>query len=243
MRPEPSDLHARRRGPRRLVALAAAAAGAVPLTACGSIGDAQQVLDRARLVNDFAERLSHASELTYTAEYQLPDGRIAKIAQAQHPFRAAYTYPGGKFVITSEEIADCRTTGTATTCTLTPPPSTGTDPTASLFGAAGTDGLIPPAEVVGLLTAASLSTNAVIKQHDTTIGGEHATCVDVFGVENAAASEFHACLTVAGVLGSFSGKVDGADAEISLTRYDETVDENAFDLPPGARVVDHRPAR
>ena len=30
------------------------------------------MIDRARLVNDLASRLDHASELTYTAEYQLP---------------------------------------------------------------------------------------------------------------------------------------------------------------------------
>jgi hypothetical protein len=248
MRPEPSDLRARRRATRRpvrravLAALAAAVAGVAVLGGCGSIGDAQQVVDRARLVNDFAERLSHAGDLTYTAEYQLPDGATARIAQAQHPFRAAYTYPGGKFVITPERIADCRT-GAATTCTLTAPPSAGTDPTTSLLGAVDQSGLVPPAVVVGLLTAASLSTNAVIKQHDTTVGGEHATCVEADGVENAAASAFTACLTVAGVLGSFSGTVDGTGVAISLTRYQDSVAEDAFDLPPGAQVVDERPGR
>ena len=224
-----------------LASVAALAAGFAALAGCGSIGDAQQVVDRARLVNDFAERLSHAGELTYTAEYQLPDGGTASIAQAQRPFRAAYTYPDGKLVVTPERIADCRSENGTTTCMLTALPSAGIDPVANLLGDGSDRGLIAPSEVVGLLTAASLSSNAVIEQHDTTVGGEHATCVDVTGVENAAASSFTACLTGAGVLGSFSGTVDGANIGISLTRFADTAAENAFDLPPGAKIVDKRP--
>src|SRR5206468_12406862 len=134
----------------RLAALAAAAVAVAPLAACGAMGDAQQVIDRARLVNDFAERLNHADELTYTAEYQLAGGGTAKIAQAQRPFRAAYTYPGGKLITTAERTADCRTRTSTTTCTLTAPPSPGADPTSGLLDLVGDGGLILPTKVVGL---------------------------------------------------------------------------------------------
>jgi hypothetical protein len=232
MRPEPSRFRARMAA--LVVVCAAAVAG---LAGCGSIGDAQQVVDRARLVNDFADRLSHAAELTYTADYQLIDGGAARIAQAQRPFRAAYTYPGGKLVITPEQVADCRTASGATTCTLTPPPSAGTDPTSGLLSAVGNRELIPPTEVVGLLTAASLSSNAQIREDDTTVGGEHATCVHVDGVENAAASSFTACLTTDGVLGSFSGTVNGRAVGVTLTGFDDSAAEDSFDLPAGAKTV------
>jgi hypothetical protein len=215
----------------------AAAVGAT-LAGCG---DAQQVIGRAHLVNELASRLDRASELTYTADYQLADGQRATIAQAQDPGRAAYTYPGGKFATTPDSTADCRVEAGATTCTLTTPPSPSTDATFSLLSAVRERGLVPPTLVVGLLTSASLSPNTVIKQHDTTLAGEHATCISVSGVENSAASQFDACITSAGVLGSFKGLVNSKAMEVSLIRYVASVTDDAFDLPAGARIVDQRP--
>jgi len=209
------------------------------VSGCGSIGEAQQVVDRARLVNDLAGRLSQAGELTYLADYQLSGGGLATIAQAQHPLRAAYTYPGGKLMITP----DATTTCTGAACTLTGPPTPGADATTGLLAIVGPRGLVPPTAVVGLLTAASLSANAVISQHDTTIAGVHATCVDVSGVENAPASAFTACITSDGVLGSFHGTLTGTAMTVSLVRYRDTVSADAFDVPAGATVVDKRAGR
>jgi hypothetical protein len=211
----------------------------VALAGCGSIGDAQQVIDRARLVNDLASRLDHASELTYTAEYQLPGGDHATIAQAQNPVRVAYTYSGGVYATTKEATIDC----TGTTCTLTDPPSPIADSQTGMQDRMIEHGLVPPTTVVGLLTAASLSSNAVIQQHDTTIAGEHATCVSVSGVENSEAAQFDACITATGVLGSFKGTVNAKPMEVSLIRYVPSVAENAFDPPAGAKTVDKRPGR
>ncbi|MGC9666735.1 hypothetical protein ACNTMW_09280 [Planosporangium sp. 12N6] len=211
------------------------------LAGCDSIGDAQQVIDRAHLVNDLASRLDHATELTYTAEYQLPGGQHATITQAQQPLRTAYSYPGGTFVTTPNATIDCRTDGGATTCTLTGPPSPSTEATTALLRALHDHGLMPPTMVVGLLTAASMSPDAVIRQQDTTLAGEHATCTSVTGVENAAATEFDACITSAGVLGSFKGVVDGKATDVSLIRYATTVTATAFDPPAGATIVDNRP--
>lgn len=230
------------RGTRAAYAVVAAAALVSVLTGCTAIGDAQQVIDRARLVNDLASRLDHAGELTYTAEYQLSGGGRATIAQAQDPLRVAYTYPQGKLMLLPDRTVDCRaaTAGAAPTCTLSAPPSATTDPASGLLAAVGDRGLVPPTVVVRLLTAASLSSDAVVAQHDTTIAGEHATCVDVAGVENAPSSKFTACITAAGVLGQFSGTFDGAAVDASLTRYADSVAEDAFDLPSAAKVVDTR---
>jgi hypothetical protein len=240
MRParrRPSARHPRQRAAAALIAAAVAAA----LAGCGSIGDAQQVIDRAHLVNELASRLDHASELTYTADYQLPGGEHATIAQAQEPLRAAYSYPGGKFATTPDATIDCHPDNGAMTCTLTAPPSPSTDATTTLLNALRDHGLVPPTLVVGLLTSASLSSNTVIKQHDTTLAGEHATCVGVSGVENSAASQFDACITSAGVLGSFKGAVNSKAMEVSLIRYAASVAADAFDLPSGAQIVDQRP--
>jgi hypothetical protein len=222
-----------------LATAAVVVTAAVALTGCGSIGDAQQVIDRARLVNDLANRLDHASELTYTAEYQLPGGNHASIAQAQTPVRVAYTYPGGMYATTKEATIDC----TGPTCTLSGPPSPIADSQAGLQDRMIKHGLVLPTTVVGLLTAASLSSNAVIVQHDITIAGEHATCVSVSGVENSDAAQFDACITATGVLGSFKGTINATPTEVSLIRYIPSVAENAFDPPAGAKTVDERPGR
>jgi hypothetical protein len=212
-----------------------------PLAACGSIGDAQQVIDRARLVNDLASRLDRATELTYTAEYQMPDGSRYTIAQAQQPVRVAYTYPGGKVATTPDASTDCLAAA-AVTCTLTGPPSPATDAQTELSTALHDRALVSPTLVIGLLTAASLSSNAVIRQHDTTIAGEPARCVDVTGVENSSATQFDACITSTGVLGSFNGTVDGKLMSVSLIRYLPSVAPDAFGPLAGAKIVDRRPA-
>ena len=217
-----------------------AGAMALLLAGCGPVTDTRQVLDRSKLVNEMASRLDKASTLTYTAEYKLPDGQHATVAQAQQPIRAAYTYPTGKFVTTTLLTMDCRATGGATDCTVDPPPTPKSD-TSGLFVAMRERGLVPPTLVIGLLTAASLSSDAAIKRSETTIAGQPATCVEVSGVRDAAATDFDACITDNGVLGSFDGTVDDKESDVSLVKYETTVAPDAFDPPAGAETVDNRP--
>jgi hypothetical protein len=217
------------------------AAAAALASGCQSMDDASAVVDRATLVNDLASRLDGSGQLTYSADYQLSGGRAATIAQAQEPLRSAYIYPGGKVTVTSEATTACRAEGAATRCTVTPPPSPANKPAVTLFEDAGAQGLVAPTVVVSLLTAAALDPDAVVAQSDTTVAGRHATCVQVERVQNAAASEFGACITTEGVLGSFEGVVNGAAVDIALTRYRDAVDATAFATPAGATVVDHRP--
>jgi hypothetical protein len=222
-----------------LAVLAFALAGAA---GCGSLAEAQQVIGRADLVNELSARLSAAEQLSYSADYQLPGGRSAAIARDQEPPRSAYTYPGGKLIITEEATTECRGEAAGrTSCQLTVPPSPSANPAASLFKNPGEHGLVPPSVVVGLLTSAALDTDALIEQHDTTVAGQHATCVTVRAVENAPASSFDACVTTAGVLGSFSGEVNGSPVELALTGYRDTTEDAAFELPRGAAVADRRP--
>lgn len=208
---------------------------------CGTIDDANQVIGRADLVNDLASRLDRAAELTYSADYRLPGGETASISQSQQPPRAAYTYPGGKLTVTADATTECDTTGSTATCTLTPPPSPGTKPTATVFAGVNAHGMVTPPVVINLLTAAALDAGAVIEESDTTIAGRHATCVRVKEVADAAASSFDACITTEGLLGSFTGVVDGTPVDIALSRFRDSVDGSAFDLPSGAGVIDRRP--
>lgn len=208
---------------------------------CQTLDDAGRVIGRADLVNELASRLDGASELTYLADYQLPGGQNASIAQSQTPPRAAYTYPGGKLTVTADATTECVAAATARhTCTLTPPPAYTNKPSVAVFQSANARGLVTPPVVINLLTAAALDPNATVEQHDTTVAGRHATCVKVRQVTNAAAPNFDTCITTEGVLGSFAGAVDGTDVDLALSRYRGVVENSAFELPTGAGVVDRR---
>jgi len=212
------------------------------VTGCQTLDDAGRVIGRADLVNDLAARLDRSNELTYTADYQLPGGRTASISQSQNPVRAAYVYPGGKLTVTAEATTECDTSRKKPTCTLSAPPAPSTKPAITVFNQMNKHGLVTPPVVVGLLTAAALDPAAVIEQNDTTIAGRHATCVQVRELSNAAASSFDACITGEGVLGSFTGTVDGTELRVTMSRYRDAVENSVFELPPGAGVVDRRPA-
>jgi hypothetical protein len=222
----------------RVVLAAVLVAGA---GGCVAINQSQAGAGRVQLVSDLADRLDKAGELTYTATYRLPQGDTATISQAQRPGRTAYGYPDGKLILTPEATADCRTQAQLTTCTLTPTPAPGTDSGTGVLGGISVRGVIAPAVVINLLTAAALDADAVVTTHDTTLAGQNATCVHIKGVRNAASSEFDVCVTTDGVLASFAGTVGGARVDVHLDRYDQTVAPNAFDLPAGAKIVDRRP--
>lgn len=228
-----------------LLAGAGALAMLVTVPGCGAISGAQEVSSRTQLINNLADRLSTVNSLTYTAVYQIPHGRTGTIAQSQDPPRAAYTYPGGKVILNQRYTAECATASGTTSgrmrCTLTPAPSPSSQPTTTLLALVGDRGLIAPGTVIGLLAAAALDSTTVVDQHDTTIAGEHATCVDISGVANAPASAFSLCVTMDGLLGSFTGTVDGSRIEIMLDHFSRSVAADAFALPDGATVVDKRP--
>ncbi|MET7880383.1 hypothetical protein [Micromonospora profundi] len=217
--------------------LAVSVIASLTVTGCQTFEDAGRAMGRSDLVNDLAARLDRALELTYSADYQLPGGQAAGIVQAQDPARSAYIYPGGRLTVTPEAVTRCTETGGRMACTLVTPPTPGTKPTVALFAEANQQGLVTPPVVIGMLTAAALDPEAVIKQSDTTIAGRHAACVEV----QRADGNFTACVTTEGVLGSFNGPVDGKPTELALSRYSETVQKDAFDPPPGAGVVDRRP--
>lgn len=222
--------------------LAGSVAALLLLAGCQTLDDAAQVVDRSDLVNDLVAQLTGATELTYSADYQLPGGRRASIAQAQGPLRAAYTYPGGKLTVTADAVTACDLSGRTPTCTVLPPPSPSDRPPADVFAGVSARGLVAPAVVIDLLTAAALDADAIVDEYDTTVAGRHANCLKVRQLANAAARGFDACVTNEGALGSFTGSVDGWPIEQVMSRYRDTVDATAFDPPADAGLLDRRPA-
>lgn len=218
--------------------LAASVIASLTVTGCQALDDAGQALGRADLVNDLAARMDRALEQTWIADYQLAGGRSASIAQTKEPLRSAYTWPEGKITVTQQAVTRCDTAAGHASCTVLPPVLTAGKPSVVVYTEVGKHGLITPPAVIRLLTQAALDPAATIIQSDTTLAGHHATCVDVTG----AGDHFTACVTTEGVLGSFTGTLEGKPAELALTRYSETVDAAAFDVPPGAGVVDRRTA-
>ncbi|HET8684059.1 MAG TPA: hypothetical protein VFM54_19635 [Micromonosporaceae bacterium] len=235
-------MRARRTALARTTAAALTTAGvvAVAVSGCGSLDRAPRSAGHTDLVNDLAVRLRHGGQLTYTAEYQLPGGAAAQVAQAQRPVRSAYVYPGGRLTLTPGLVVDCRAQPPGMTCTLATPPAVPAEAPSGVLAGVEARGLVPTSLVVGLLAAAALDSDIQVRQHDSTIAGQHATCVEVTRVDNAAASAYQLCVTTDGVLGSFSGTVHGRRVELTLTSYRDAVSADAFALPVNARVVDRR---
>lgn len=228
-----------RRGSRALL-VGALIACALVAAGCETLNGAQRVVDRGNLAGDLAVRLGRIDGVSYTADYQLAGGAQATIVKAKDPNRVAYTYPDGKLIITPQTYTDCRALPTTMKCTVSGVPSPDPGPAADLLGELTNHGMITPPVVVNLLNATALDTDAEIQQHDSTIAGQHATCVTVAAVDNASASSFEACVTTDGVLGSFAGVVNGNRIELALIQYRGTVDADAFDSPAGAALTDQR---
>ncbi|HET6211493.1 MAG TPA: hypothetical protein VFE14_01335 [Micromonosporaceae bacterium] len=231
------------RATRGLAAVLLAGCTAVlGVAGCDSLDNAQRTGDRADLANDLATRLGRAESLSYTAEYQLAAGATAIVAQARNPSRVAYTYPGGKLILATLAVWDCRAAGSADTCTVAavPAQTAAPVPPPDTLGVLAGHGIVIAPVVVGLLNAAALDSDAALAQRDTTIAGLHATCVRAEGVDNAAASTFEVCVTTDGVIGSFTGIVNGNPVELAMAAYRGSVAADAFDPPAGATIVDTR---
>jgi len=225
---------------RRLAALALALCAAT--AGCADLDDPGQGLTRNDLVADLAAQMTAAADLTYQASYQLAGGDKATVAQTRKPARTAYVYPGGKVTVTADATTECRTAKT-TTCTMTAPATAASPPPATVFEVASETGLVPPATVLALLNAAVLDPDVQVEQHDTTIAGRHATCVQLNGVDDAAARDFSTCITNEGVLGSFNGILNQTRVDVAMTHYSEQVEEAMFELPRAAKLVDRRAVR
>jgi hypothetical protein len=210
------------------------------LGGCGDLDAAASAQGIARndLVSELATQLSGSATATYTAGYHLAGGGRATVVQAQNPSRTSFDYPGGRLLVSDHAVTQCRG-GPRPTCTVTAPPAGGALPAETYNGAERT-GLVTPATVLALLNAAALDAAVTVQQRDTTIASHHATCVDLTGVKHERSRSFSTCVTNDGVLGSFTGTLDGRPLDMVMTAYSAKHTTDAFDLPSGARVVPTR---
>jgi len=222
-------------------------AGAVALWAallgvggCEMVDDTSGPADRNRLIDDMTQQLERGAELRYHAEYQLVGGYRATVAQQSLPMKTAYGYPGGLLIISETERTSCDLSMKPPRCEIrTLPTATAGQP--SGYAEAARRGLITGPVAADLLRAASRQPAATVKPHDTTIAGIQASCLEVFGLIDVAASNFTACVTADGVLASFSGVVNGISVDFALTRMElEAPADRDLTVPTGANVVDLR---
>lgn len=220
------------------LALAGLLAGAVLLgtAGCGDLDEASAAgVTQDDLVAAMAAQLAGGSALSYTATYQVTGGGTATVTRAQRPARTAYVYPGGRLIVTATTTTRCRGDDRAPVCTAAP-----ADP-----GAAATledDSLVTPDAVLAMLNTAALDPDVSASQHDTTIAGRHATCLDLGGVDGTPARDFTVCVTNEGALASFAATIAGERTDLALTDYSESVTGQAFVLPPAAQLTGKRPA-
>ncbi|GAA2490233.1 hypothetical protein [Winogradskya humida] len=217
----------------RLRCAAVALVALVALPGCSDLDKASASgLSRNDLVADLAAQLAGTGDLTFEATYQLTGGKTGTIAQVREPAGTAYVYPGGKVLVTAAAITSCTTTPGPVTCTLTAPATATSPPPAAIFRGATNAGMVMPDAVQTALNRASLDPDISITQRDTTIAGRHATCVKLDG--------FDTCITTDGLLGSFTGLLGAGRADVAMTHYSEQVSADTFELPAGAKIIDHR---
>lgn len=203
---------------------------ATVVAGCGDLDQASAAsITRDDLVSEMAGQLAGTSALTYTATYRMVGGDSATVTQAQKPTRIAYAYAGGRVIVTPGATFRCA----GASCTETTP-----SPAADRR-LTGTSMLTSDA-VLDMLNTAALDEDVIAEQHDTTIAGRHATCLDLSQVDGTPAREFSVCVTNEGALGSFTATIHGERVDLALTEYADKAGDAAFLLPFGAKLVDKR---
>jgi len=215
--------------PALLVVLGLTACAAIAVaTACDNIAAANGATGNQEFVQEIATRLTAASSTAYTAVYALGGGGTGTVAQLPATGQAAYTYPTGALLVTSGKATLCtKAAGRQATCGSRPSVvATSTD--------LARGGLVRTDSVISLLNASALDRNSVISEHDTTIAGTSATCVTVDSSGDTT-DEYEACVTADGLLGSFSGPINGASVDVVMINFRKSVSSDEFEPPTASQ--------
>ncbi len=194
---------------------------------CDPVGDPEQASGTSEFIAELSSRLAGAATSTYTGTYTIGGGVTGTIAQDQAPSRVAYTYPSGITVMTPDGTTQC-VRGNEMTCTR------GVT-LAQMAAGIQNGGLIRPETVISMLNTTAMDADAIISESDTTFAGVPATCVQVTYPDGP--EGYDACVTSTGLLGSFNGTVGSAHIVMALNRLNQTVADDAFTLPSGAKIV------
>lgn len=212
------------------------------MTGCDMINNVAAPIDRNRLIEDMTGQLERGGKLRYQAEYQLVGGHRATVAQQASPMKTAYGWPGGLLIVSETDRTSCDLSKKPPKCEIRAL-SNATSGQPTIYTDAAKKGLVTGPVAADLLRAASLQPTVTVKPHDTTIAGLQASCLEVLGLAEAAASNFTTCVTADGVLASFSGVVNSVNVDLALTRMElKAPDDAALAVPAGANVADLRQA-
>ncbi len=212
---------------RALITRTVCAVALLALAGCDPVGDPEQAAGTSEFIAELSSRLAGAASATYTATYTIGGEATGTVAQAQGPSRVAYTYPTGITVTTPQGTTQC-VRAAEMTCTRGVP-------AAQVAAGIQNGGLIRPETVISMLNATALDADAIISESDTTFAGIPATCAQVTNPNGP--DGYDACVTSTGLLGSFNGTVGGAHIDMALNRLNQTVADDAFKLPAGAKIV------
>jgi hypothetical protein len=251
---------------RHRVGIGLLAVAMLLVAGCDDLGNpaAAQGLSRNDLVAELATQLAGSASLTYLATYQLAGGTTATIAQAQHPLRTAARYPGGAVLSTTAATTLCRKQiCTMTAPTPTPPASVVADGLkAGLVTPATVADLLNAARIDPDVTVDQHDTT-IASRHATCVKLGNVDAVADTGQSSSGASRsgapptsappaiddqsdantagtFSTCITSDGLVGSFTGTVNGTKIDIALTDCADELAADAFDPPRTADVVDRR---
>jgi hypothetical protein len=188
-------------------------------TAAGGPADAQALRDIVAVLQDGAEP-------TYTAVYLTGTGTA--ITAVQQSPRRAYRSTSALYTVSPADTVLCRTpSGERPVCNRGP----GRDgiPLSDARGlndVLATD-FIAPELVTAYLSRLAARVPGKVNRFDRTVAGLPTRCVEVI-------KTVVTCATADGVLAHF----ESPDGRLTLSAYQTTVAETAFDLPEGAAVTD-----
>jgi hypothetical protein len=180
----------------------------------------------AQALRDIVAVLQEGGDLTYTATYLTRSGTAITAVQ-EYP-RRAYRSTAALYAVSPAETVLCHTpSGERPACNR----GTGRDgiplsDARGLTDVLATD-FIAPELVTAYLSRLAARVPGKVNRFGRTVAGLPTSCVEVMKTAVA-------CATADGLLAHF----ESPDGRLTLTGYQTTVAEVAFELPPGAAVTD-----
>jgi outer membrane lipoprotein-sorting protein len=212
----------------RLLRVAAVLCSFAVLGACSTAADAGSSFGDSELINDVAARLATAETVSYTATYTLTDNSQISVTHSPDPSTTAFRSRDDMVLLTPDNATSCKIAAKPSTCTATAG-STAETTLPAIDHTIETDGMIRPETVIAKLTQMSLNADAILYENDRTVAGTGETCVSINGVPQA--DRFTACVTTDGLLGAFTGSIDGIAIDVQLVQFTLSTDATAFALP------------
>jgi hypothetical protein len=222
---------------RRVAALAAltvvAALAALALTAGFRTGFQRSTPpgEAARMhAGTIASQLFNQHTLDYTATYQLASGTRVTLTNVHRPDRFAADGHDWKMIVTRERLTECRRLDGAWRCHHR---QAGGEPTWQFGQETPELGIMLAEDAARMLFQAGREQATAVSRRFTEIVGRQATCIRADSGE----APYEACATEDGLLGSFTGTIDGREIRTTLVAYDPIAYASALEVPKDAVFI------